>query len=151
MGTNPLLDVVPLPYSNEVLESYRILTDALETRIRDIVENKIESIKKRINRIIPSQNYCVEIFSQEEHSEILSELNEYDVQYPNRAFDDVYNFQITSDNARGMKWYIDLESNLKNWEIKSTVFKTTVNNTILLPTHPKTSLWYQKPMFIFIA
>lgn len=77
MVTNPLLDVVPLPYSSEVLESYRILTDALETRIPDIVENKIESIS------------------------MMSSI-------PNRAFDDVYKFQITTEIARDMKWYIDL-------------------------------------------
>ena len=43
MGANPLLDVIPLPYSNDVLESYRHLTDILEGYIWDMVENVLKS------------------------------------------------------------------------------------------------------------
>jgi hypothetical protein len=117
MGANPLLDVVPLPYSNDVLESYRALTDILETYIWDIVENKTECLRKRINGVIPSQNYSPEIFSQEENSEIQSTLDEFDIKYPNRAYNDVYKFQITPKNTVDMKWYIDLKSILQNIRI----------------------------------
>jgi len=84
MGANPLLDVIPLPYSNDVLESYRHLTDILEGYIWDMVENKVECLKKRINGVIPSQNYSPGIFNQEENSDILSALDEFDIEYPNR-------------------------------------------------------------------
>jgi hypothetical protein len=85
-------------------------------RISDIVQNKIECIKKRINGIIPVQNYSVAgTFSSEDDKEIISAIDEYDVQNPLRAFDDVYNFQITVDKVKNMKWYVELEDNMKKW------------------------------------
>lgn len=116
VGKDPLVDVVPLPFSDDIIESYDILTVGLETRINDIVQNKIECIKKRINGIIPVQNYSVAgTFSSEDDKEIISAIDEYDVQNPLRAFDDVYNFQITVDKVKNMKWYVELEDNMKKW------------------------------------
>jgi hypothetical protein len=69
-----------------------------------------------MNGIIPLQNYSVPgTFSLDEDTETISAINEHDAQNPLRAFDDVYNFQITVDKVKNMKWYIELDSNMKKW------------------------------------
>ena len=90
------------------------MLEALDTRIRDIVQNKIECIRQRKDGVIPQQNYSLPgTLSQEEDEEIMSATNEYDIRHPNRAYDDAYSFQITHDRAKDMKWYIHLDDNMK--------------------------------------
>jgi hypothetical protein len=60
VGDNPLKDVVPIPYSKEVMESYEILIGGLQKMIKDIVSNRIGCIQRRIDGVIPDLIYNVE-------------------------------------------------------------------------------------------
>jgi hypothetical protein len=42
-----MVDVIPLPYSDDVIESYRILVPNLQTMIGDIVRSKTTCIRRR--------------------------------------------------------------------------------------------------------
>jgi hypothetical protein len=92
-GKNPMVDVIPLPYSVDVIESYRILVPNLQRMIGDIVRSKITCIRRRAEGVIPCISYSPpDAFTQQEKSEIEIALKEYNDQYPNRAYSDVYGF-----------------------------------------------------------
>ncbi|HZD36717.1 MAG TPA: hypothetical protein VE130_16045, partial [Nitrososphaeraceae archaeon] len=117
VGPNPLVDVIPLPYSEDVIESYNVLLEGLETRITDIVQNKMECIRQRKKGVIPTQNYSpAGTFSSEEDDKIVSAINEYDIQYPNRAYYDIYDLKLSVDSVQEMKWYLNLEDNMEKWK-----------------------------------
>jgi hypothetical protein len=115
-GPNPLVDLIPLPYSHDILESYRISLPTLQTRIMDIVQNKIQCIKKRVRGIIPTKAYAAHLLTEDEQSRIVSEISKFDVEYPDRTHNDVYNFEMNKDYVREMKWYIDLDENMAKWK-----------------------------------
>jgi hypothetical protein len=115
-GANPLVDIIPLPFSNNVIQSYRILLPALQEKIKDIVQSKIQCIRRRTEGIIPSKFYSEpDTFSEDEKVELISAIKIHNDRFPNRAYDEVYNFPITPDNVRDMRWYIDLDKNMEKW------------------------------------
>jgi len=117
VGKNPLIDVIPLPYAEDVIESYRILVPTLQRMIRDVVQNKIACIRRRANGFVPCVSYASpSTFTPEENSEIELAIEEYNQQHPNRAFSDVYDFPINENNVKDMRWYIDLDKNMKKWK-----------------------------------
>ena len=59
VGKNPLSDMVFLPFSQSILESYKILLPALQFLTKDIVLNKMKSIMRKTNGIIPTVVYGV--------------------------------------------------------------------------------------------
>jgi hypothetical protein len=116
-GANPLVDIIPLPFSNDVIESYRILLPSLQKKIEDIVQSRIQCIRRRTEGIIPTKSYSApDAFSEDEKMELISTIKIHNDQFPNRAYDDVYNFPITPGNVQNMKWYIDLDKNMEKWK-----------------------------------
>lgn len=115
-GANPLVDIIPLPFSKDVIESYRILLPSLQGKIMDIVQSRIQCIRRRVEGIIPSKLYAApDTFGEDEKVELISDIKMHNDQFPNRAYDDVYDFPITPDNVRDMKWYIDLDKKMAKW------------------------------------
>lgn len=119
VGKDPLRDIIPLSYSEEIIESYRILIHGLQYMIKDVVQNKMECIIRRTEGIIPIRSYSPpDTFDSEQNSHIVSIISEFDTKNPSRAFNDSYTFPINAVNE--MKWYKDLESNMREWKkIKS--------------------------------
>ena len=117
VGKNPLIDVIPLPYASDVIESYRILVPTLQRRIREVVQNKIICIKRRAYGIVPSVSYSPPgTFTPNENSEVELAIKEYYKQYPNRAYSNVYDFLSNENMVKDMRWYIDLDKNMKKWK-----------------------------------
>jgi len=61
---------------------------------------------------------------------IQSALDEFDIEYPNRANNDVYNFQITPENTEDMKSYINLKSILQDIRIPNQVEANDKSNLL---------------------
>jgi hypothetical protein len=117
VGKTPLADLIPLPYADDVIESYRILVPTLQRMIRELVQNKIACIRRRVDGVMPSVSYSPPgTFTPEENSEIELAIIEYNEQYPNRAYSDIYDFPICEGTVKNMRWYIDLAKNMKKWK-----------------------------------
>ncbi|MFZ0895327.1 MAG: hypothetical protein WAZ77_12575 [Candidatus Nitrosopolaris sp.] len=66
---------------------------------------------------MPSVSYLPPgTFTPEENSEIELAIIEYNEQYPNRDYSDIYDFPICEGSVKDMRWYIDLAKNMKNWK-----------------------------------
>jgi hypothetical protein len=117
VGKNPLADLIPIPYADDVIQSYRILVLTLQRMIRGLVQNKIAGIRWRVDGVMPSVSYLPPgTFTPEENSEIELAIIEYNEQYPNRDYSDIYDFPICEGSVKDMRWYIDLAKNMKNWK-----------------------------------
>ena len=63
-------DVIILPYSVDVKRGYRYLATGIQNFIYEAVENKIISIERKIDGVIPSHNYSRNPLSEKELNEL---------------------------------------------------------------------------------
>ncbi len=59
MRNDPLKDLIMIPFSEKVKESYQILIHGLQKIINEIVSNRISCIQRRVPGIIPLLRYNV--------------------------------------------------------------------------------------------
>jgi len=108
--------VIPFPYSDKIIESYKILIYALQHKIQDVVENKIESIVRRIDGILPKKSYSPSnTFTRQELSAIFSIISDSNAEHPIRVNSNTYTFPINTD-LKEMKWHLELERNMVEWK-----------------------------------
>jgi hypothetical protein len=117
IGKDPFRETIPLPFSDNVIESYKILIHGLQSKINDVVENKIESIKRRTNGILPKKSYSARnTFTNRELSDVIATISNFNTQRPIRAHNHAATFPMNIDLKKEMKWYIDLEKNMEEWK-----------------------------------
>ena len=76
---DPFERVSPLPYSGDVIKLYSILIQGIQTLLTDLVTNKLESIKRQTEGVLPHYYYRQKgTFSPTEESEIVSEFYKFD-------------------------------------------------------------------------
>lgn len=117
VGRNPLTDMVFLPFSNEVLESYKILLPTLQLLIKDVIRNKMKSIIRKTEGIIPMVIYGDPIkYTGEEKSKYNEALVDYFQKNPNRLFDIGLVNTANDTYLREMTWYTDFDKNMATWK-----------------------------------
>jgi hypothetical protein len=115
-GKDQFRDVIPLPYSDRIMESYKILIHALQRGIKDLIENKLECIVRRVDMIHPKKSYSPpNTMTQQEVSSIISTISDFNMKHPSRIHSNTYKFPINTD-LNEMKWYIELERNMTEWK-----------------------------------
>lgn len=115
-GKNPLTDVLPLPYSPRVIESYRNLIIDLQFIIQHIILNKLDCITRCVSGIIPADEIIdpqrdqpVNMLSQNDLSEMTNCVSHFFEQHPVRARNPYFNFEITNIDRNDLLWYIQLD------------------------------------------
>jgi len=123
---DPFKRVSPLPYSSDVIRSYTILIQGLQMLLTDIVRNKLESIKRQTEGIIPPYYYAAPgTFSPTEQSEIVSELYKFYKQHHPHAQLQFMDLPISpTDNEK--LWYAKLDEYFEEWGKNSATQNKTI-------------------------
>ncbi len=113
---NPFIDIIPIPFSKDVIDSYRILLPALQYLVYDVIENKMECIYRGTDGVVPYHNYSPpNTFTPGENQEIMYALSDFHYLNPYRArlpFVDL----LIRPKRNQVQWYVDLENNMKKWK-----------------------------------
>ncbi|MGI0015894.1 MAG: hypothetical protein ACREBU_20945, partial [Nitrososphaera sp.] len=99
----------PLPYSDEVIESYKCLIPTIKQLLFDIVENKLACLERGIDRIIPFEDYTPESTSEEDKSIMSEALNNFYKNNPVRARVSTFKFGGKYPDWFDMSWYSELD------------------------------------------
>ena len=107
IGPNPLVDVIPIPYSKQALESYHIIIHALQNILSDIVGNRIICIQRNLTAIIPGQRYDLTALSQDESQLMKKIKNNFYASNPPGKIEiiDTYNADVKKEK---ILWYVNL-------------------------------------------
>jgi hypothetical protein len=134
-GADPLTNVMPFPYSNNVIESYKILLPQLQYMISHIIRNKLECIARRVEGIIPKTYFSEGLnpYTLEEERKLGSSIDKFNGNNPIHLFDTDFHFLSTFD-IKSLPWYTNLNQNLEKWkqikkdaeEAKSNEKNTTI-------------------------
>jgi hypothetical protein len=106
-GPHPLRDVIPIPYSKEALESYRIVIHGIYLVVKDMVKNRIICIQRNLKGLIPDQIYNLTSLSSEEVRLMNKIVNDfYNVNHAKKiTISSNYNLTI---NKEKIAWYLTL-------------------------------------------
>jgi len=66
IGPDPFIDVIPIPYSKQVLDGYWIIINGLQNILKAIAENRIICIQRNLNGLIPNQRFDLSALSSQE-------------------------------------------------------------------------------------
>jgi hypothetical protein len=112
-GKDPLVDIIPVPYSESVIESYRNLVTDVQTFIQHMVNNHLGSLSRVTEGIIPTGqiidalNYSQDsTLTDQELSEVASFITQFNKTWPLHARNTFYNFEITNLNRDDVGWYV---------------------------------------------
>lgn len=115
-GKNPLTDVLPLPYSQRVIESYRNLITDLQFIIQHMILNKLDCITRCVRGIIPSDEIIdsqrdqpANMLSQNDLSQMTECVSHFFEQHPVQARNPYFNFEINNIDRNDFLWYIQLD------------------------------------------
>ena len=103
VGSDPLHDVFPLPYSDNVIQRYRTMIEILQELIIPVVKNRLNSINRQTTGIIP--NIPTQLSSSEKA--IFSGLvKKFHQNNPIRCRDNDFHF-TSNVNKKTIKWYLN--------------------------------------------
>lgn len=106
-GEDPLKDVIPIPFSKEVLEGYRIIIHGIQNLLKDIVNNRIECIIRNIPTIIPKNRYNLTVISKDEVKIMEDELDKHNSLHPIESI----NINVVNEKEikkESLEWYLQL-------------------------------------------
>jgi hypothetical protein len=66
VGKDPRKDVLPIPYSEDVLKGYWIVIDGIQKLLIDLTTNRMACIERKIPKLIPIEIYGEEPLSKED-------------------------------------------------------------------------------------
>jgi len=116
IGNDQLKDIVFLPYSNEIIESYKILLPALQLFLKDVLINRLDSMSRGVEGIIP-RHLSVNPFDAKSYEhEYSSDLEKFELEYPKKFINVHFESVINDSYLKEMTWYTNLEENRKKWK-----------------------------------
>lgn len=107
VGRDPFENVLPVPYSKQVLEGYEIIIHGLQHILKDMLENRIICIQRNLNGLIPNQIYDLSNMSSEEVSSMKKIVDDFYAKNPPREIAISYNYNL-SINKEEIHWYLNL-------------------------------------------
>ena len=108
IGNDPLVDILPLPYSNNVIKSYSKLISILQFLLLDIIQNKIAIIIRRINGILPLETYGELTLTDKEQKNLQLAIKQFYQNNPVRSYDNHFQFKAIAQTQK-LKWYLELD------------------------------------------
>ncbi len=105
-GKNPLEDVIPIPFSKQVLEGYKIIIGWIQTILTSMIKNRIECIERGVNGVIPYESYSIDRFTKEEQTKLKKKINEFQKKNPEKTIPKL-NIKTQVDK-KDIQWYLDL-------------------------------------------
>lgn len=112
--SEPFLNPRVIPFSNDVLESYRVLCKDMDALLNELVSNKIQCLERGIQGVIPFNEFDNTIFSPEEHIVWQKYITEFYESHERKYFLDPPNQDISIERE-DYGWYAILNDlNQKN-------------------------------------
>ncbi|MGH9925881.1 MAG: hypothetical protein ACREAS_11230 [Nitrososphaera sp.] len=109
-GKDPLSDVIPLPYSDQVINSYKILISSLRVLLEDLVSAKIECIERKVDGIVPTLDYSKpNVLSKEEVKRLLAIGRRFNKEHPIHMKNYLHEIKMTYLKQEQLQWYIELD------------------------------------------
>ncbi|MDE1765834.1 MAG: hypothetical protein KGI27_06110 [Thaumarchaeota archaeon] len=118
VGSDPFTNVLPLPYSEEVIQSYDIMIKILQQFLNDVIVNKMTMIQRRCDGIIPLESYKQYMLTEKEKSDLSKAIEKFYESNPMRMYQQHHRFN-TNIKKDDLKWYFDLDEFLQ-WFNKQT-------------------------------
>ena len=115
-------DVIPLPYSADVMLGYRHLATGVQTFLSEAVEYRIKSLERKIDGVVPLYNYSSNSLSEKEQIELLAIYEILDNQYPSWRSETEVRTHRTQLKYSNLAWYVELDSFLELSRSKSSVY-----------------------------
>ncbi|MGI0074033.1 MAG: hypothetical protein ACREA3_09505 [Nitrosotalea sp.] len=106
----PFRDMQVIPYSEDVIEGYKIMIKDIRKFLRRIIENRIGCIQREVDWIIPTTSFSVQLFSMDELRKIKSKSEKYLSDNPPKNTSFNFNFHL---NLKNDSWYKKLPEFLK--------------------------------------
>jgi hypothetical protein len=106
-GRDPFKDVIPIPYSKQVLEGYEIMIHGLQLILKNMVENRITCIQRDLNGLIPYQRYDLTNLSPEEVTSMNKIVDDFYGMNPSKEIVISYNYNLTIKKEE-IPWYLNL-------------------------------------------
>jgi hypothetical protein len=130
VGPNAIMDIIPIPYSKQVLDGYHIIIHGLQKVLGDMVENRIVCIQRNLNGLIPKQRYDLTALSSEE-ADLMTQIidNFYALNPPKEIIiSDSSNPTVKREKIR---WYLNLPNFLAECKERKEIeekYKHTQNH-----------------------
>jgi hypothetical protein len=106
-GPDPFKDVLPIPYSKQVLEGYEILIGGLQLILKGMIQNRIICIQRNLNGLVPNQRYDLSNLSSEEVSSMKKIVDDFYAMNPAKEIAISYNYNL-SIKKEEIPWYLNL-------------------------------------------
>lgn len=81
-GKDPLKDNLTIPYSDDVIEGYRIIFDSLQNLILDLLSAKIGSLERELDAVFPNVSFAPDSLSKAEWETYSTILKKFEEKYP---------------------------------------------------------------------
>lgn len=121
-GQHPLNDVIPLPYSADVVQGYRHLATGVQTFLYEAVENKIISLERKIDGVVPSHNYLGNPLSEREEIELKAIAEILNNKYPSWRGKPEKRIHPAQLKYPTVEWYVELDSFLELSRRKTFIY-----------------------------
>jgi hypothetical protein len=113
-GKDPLRDVIPLPYSKQVIDSYQSFISKLEGLLRDIVFTKIECIERKVDGIVPSVAYYLKpnVLLKEEVERLPAIRHKFNKEHPihmKNNNNNLFELKMADLTPEQLQWYVELD------------------------------------------
>jgi hypothetical protein len=100
-------DIHLIPYSSKVLERYKSLVIKLKDILDEMIKNRMECIKRKIDRVFP-KNYPEDSITSEEVRAIQSEIDRLNRTYPATEIPNPLNYNVDMTDIKDkIPWYFE--------------------------------------------
>jgi hypothetical protein len=115
VGKNMLTDFVFLPFSDEVIESYKILIPALQILLKHVVSQRLDCFARGVKGSVPSSTFISPYELQEYENEYTDALQKFQTAHPQKFFDAHVTSVANDKYLREMTWYTEFSNNMERW------------------------------------
>ena len=117
VGDNIMKDFTLLPFSEEIIESYKILINGIQLLLDSVVRDRIQCIQRKVDGVIPLKFANINLSESKKYDNILLDVNrKFNSIYPKKFLDIYFNFENNSEYAKQMTWYTNLQKNKQKWK-----------------------------------
>jgi len=109
VGADPKRDILPIPYSKDVMKGYDLVIGGIQGILMDMTTNRMACIERGISKLVPTEYYG-ELQLTKNQEDILKQITEqfYD-KHPASHAPKQLNYE-SNVKMKDLQWYLELQS-----------------------------------------